>query len=293
MLKQVFISGIAVLLGGYCFYRNEGKDIESISYEIKSKKIPKEFDGFKIVQITDLHNRSFGTDNNILLDEINKLNPDIVCITGDLIDGASKDFNIALRLIDELSKKYRVYHIIGNHEQKTMINKNKDLYKDYFKQLNRKNIINLDNEKVKIERKGKFINLYGLIVPYKYYPYLFNKNYKNKNLDFNKDDVYNHLGKINKEEYNILLVHTPFFFEGYANWGADLVLSGHVHGGIIRLPIVGGVLSPNREFFPKYDLGEYNIDKSTMILSKGLGGSRILVRVNCKPEIVEITLKCK
>ena len=107
------------------------------------------------------------------------------------------------------------------------------------------------------------------------------------------DDVEKRLGKIDNREYNILLVHTPFFFEGYSKWGADLVLAGHVHGGIIRLPIKGGLLSPNREFFPKYDLGEYNMGKSTMILSKGLGGSKVLPRVNCKPEIVEITLKSK
>ena len=106
-------------------------------------------------------------------------------------------------------------------------------------------------------------------------------------------DVEKRLGKIENREYNILLVHTPFFFDGYSKWGADLVLAGHVHGGIIRLPIKGGLLSPNREFFPKYDLGEYNMGKSTMILSKGLGGSKVLPRVNCKPEIVEITLKSK
>ena len=174
-----------------------------------------------------------------------------------------------------------------------MINKYKELYKDYFKQLKSKNIISLENEKVKIQIGNDFINIYGLVVPYKYYPYLFNKNYKNKKLDFNKNDIEKQLGKINNKEYNVLLAHTPFFFEGYSNWGADLVLAGHVHGGIIRLPIKGGLLSPNREFFPKYDLGEYNIDKSTMILTKGLGGSRMIPRVNCKPEIVEITLKCK
>ena len=146
---------------------------------------------------------------------------------------------------------------------------------------------------VKIERDSKCINIYGLVIPYKYYPYLFNRNYKNKSLDFNKYDVGKRLGKIDNREYNILLVHTPFFFDGYSKWGADLVLAGHVHGGIIRLPIKGGLLSPNREFFPKYDLGEYNMGKSTMILSKGLGGSKVLPRVNCKPEIVEITLKSK
>ena len=293
MFKEVLISGVIVLMGGYVYYKYKSEDIEIASYEVQNRKIPKVFNEFKIVQISDLHNRSFGTDNNILLEKIDKLKPNIVCITGDLIDSTNKDFSIALKLIDELSRKYQVYSIIGNHEQKVMINKYKELYKDYFKQLKSKNIISLENEKVKIQIGNDFINIYGLVVPYKYYPYLFNKNYKNKKLDFNKNDIEKQLGKINNKEYNVLLAHTPFFFEGYSNWGADLVLAGHVHGGIIRLPIKGGLLSPNREFFPKYDLGEYNIDKSTMILTKGLGGSRMIPRVNCKPEIVEITLKCK
>nr|WP_294573404.1 metallophosphoesterase [uncultured Romboutsia sp.] len=293
MFKEVLISGVIVLMGGYVYYKYKSEDIEIASYEVQNRKIPKVFNEFKIVQISDLHNRSFGIDNDILLEKIDKLKPNIICITGDLIDSTNKDFSIALKLIDELSRKYQVYNIIGNHEQKVMINKYKESYKDYFKQLKSKNIISLENEKVKIQIGNDFINIYGLVVPYKYYPYLFNKNYKNKKLDFNKNDIEKQLGKINNKEYNVLLAHTPFFFEGYSNWGADLVLAGHVHGGIIRLPIKGGLLSPNREFFPKYDLGEYNIDKSTMILTKGLGGSRMIPRVNCKPEIVEITLKCK
>ena len=96
---------------------------------------------------------------------------------------------------------------------------------------------------------------------------------------------------LNKNEFNILLAHTPFYFDEYEKWGADLTLCGHVHGGIVRLPLVGGLLSPDRKFFPKYDLGEYIKNKSTMIVSKGLGGSMVLIRVNCKPEIVNIKLK--
>ena len=152
MFKELLISGAIVLLSGYRYYMHKPEDIECVSYEVKSRKIPKVFDKFKIVQISDLHNRSFGIDNSILLEKIDKLKPDIVCITGDLIDGANEDFSIALKLIDELSRKYQVYHIIGNHEQKVMFNKYKELYKEYFKQLNTKNIINLENEMVKIER---------------------------------------------------------------------------------------------------------------------------------------------
>lgn len=291
MVSEILIGG-AIFTGAYSLYRYQVDSIEKNKYVIESPKIPKEFDNFNIVQISDLHNKSFDKDNKKLIKAIDELNPDIIVITGDLIDGENKNFNVALDLIESLTKKYKIYHIIGNHEQKSLIKRYRDLYINYFEELYSKNIINLENEVVKIEKNNSHINLYGLIIPLDYYPYFFS-NYKNKNLKLDKRFIENSLGKINKNEYNILLAHTPFFFEEYASWGADLILAGHVHGGIIRIPYMGGLLSPNREFFPKYDYGKYNKNKSTMLLSKGLGGSRILMRINCRPEIVKITLKHK
>lgn len=291
MITQILFVA-TVILGGVAFYKYETDSLEITKYEIENEKIPKEFNNFKIVQISDLHNKSFGKDNKRLLETIDSQNPDIVVITGDLVEGDNKDFNIALNLIDELLKKYKVYHIIGNHEQKSLIKKHKELYKTYFDKLYKKNIVNLDNEKIRIKKDGKYINIYGLIVPLEYYPYFF-KNYENKNMKLEQDFINNKLGEINRDEYNILLAHTPFFFEDYEKYGVDLVLSGHVHGGIIRLPKVGGLLSPNREFFPKYDFGKYIKNNTTMLLSKGLGGSKVLIRFACKPEIVSITLKSK
>ena len=291
MIKQILF-GATVILGGAAFYKYETESLEITKYEIENEKIPKEFNNFKIVQISDLHNKSFGKDNKRLLETIDSQNPDIVVITGDLVEGDNKNFDVALNLIDELLKKYKVYHIIGNHEQKSLIKKHKELYKTYFDKLYKKNIVNLDNEKIRIKKDGKYINIYGLIVPLEYYPYFF-KNYENKNMKLEQDFINNKLGEINRDEYNILLAHTPFFFEDYEKYGVDLVLAGHVHGGIIRLPKVGGLLSPNREFFPKYDFGKYIKNNTTMLLSKGLGGSKVLIRFACKPEIVSITLKSK
>ena len=291
MITQILF-GATVILGGVIFYKYETDSLEITKYEIENEKIPKEFDNFKIVQISDLHNKSFGKGNKRLLEKIDSQNPDIVVITGDLVEGDNKNFDVALNLIDELLKKYKVYHIIGNHEQKSLIKKHKELYKTYFDKLYKKNIVNLDNEKIRIKKDGKYINIYGLIIPLEYYPYFF-KNYENKNMKLEQDFINNKLGEINRDEYNILLAHTPFFFEDYEKYGVDLVLSGHVHGGIIRLPKVGGLLSPNREFFPKYDFGKYIKNNTTMLLSKGLGGSKVLIRFACKPEIVSITLKSK
>ena len=291
MITQILFVA-TVILGGVAFYKYETDSLEITKYEIENEKIPKEFDNFKIVQISDLHNKSFGKGNKRLLEKIDSQNPDIVVITGDLVEGDNKNFDVALNLIDELLKKYKVYHIIGNHEQKSLIKKYKELYETYFEKLSEKPIINLNNEKIKIEKDGKSINIYGLIIPLEYYPYFF-KNYKNKNMQLKQDFINNKLGEINIDEYNILLAHTPFFFEDYEKYGVDLVLAGHVHGGIIRLPKVGGLLSPNREFFPKYDFGKYIKNNTTMLLSKGLGGSKVLIRFACKPEIVSITLKSK
>ena len=274
-----------------CIYLSHNiNTLEIAQYTIKNKKIPKEFDGYNIVQISDLHSKLFGENNKKLIQKIKSLNPDIVVVTGDLIDGENNNYNVALDFMKEISKLYRVYYIIGNHEQKSLIKKYKDEYKDYFNKLHQIDFVNLDNNKVEIVKGDSNINLYGLTVPYSCYKYLFD-NQETTSIDI--DFLEEKLGKVDREQFNILLAHTPFYFDAYEKWGADLTLCGHVHGGVVRLPFIGGLLSPDRNFFPKYDLGEYNMGKSTMILSKGLGGSKVLPRVNCKPEIVEITLKSK
>ena len=264
--------------------------IEIANYIIENEKIPKEFDNYVILQISDLHNKSFGKNNCKLISKIDQINPQVVFITGDIIDGENKNYQVALDLFNNLVKKYQVYHITGNHEQKALIKEYKDMYLEYFKQLKKIPAVHLDNEMIQIKKGDSHINLYGLTIPFRCYKYLFDKD---KSIDLGKDFLQNNLPTINKKEYNILLAHTPFYFEEYEKWGADLILAGHVHGGIIRLPYVGGLLSPNRHFFPKYDLGKYNKNNSTMIVTKGLGGSKVLVRINCKPEIVKITLKSK
>ena len=287
MYKIIFIFiGIFILM--YLYIKYNVNTLEVTKYVVENKKVPKEFDGYNIVQISDLHSKLFGENNKKLIQKIKSLNPDIVVVTGDLIDGENNNYNVALDFMKEISNLYRVYYIIGNHEQKSLIKKYKDEYKDYFNKLHQIDFVNLDNNKVEIVKGDSNINLYGLTVPYSCYKYLFD-NQETTSIDI--DFLEEKLGKVDREQFNILLAHTPFYFDEYEKWGADLTLCGHVHGGIVRLPLVGGLLSPDRKFFPKYDLGEYIKNKSTMIVSKGLGGSKVLIRVNCKPEIVNIKLK--
>ena len=255
MYKIIFIFiGIFILM--YLYIKYNVNTLEVTKYVVENKKVPKEFDGYNIVQISDLHSKLFGENNKKLIQKIKSLNPDIVVVTGDLIDGENNNY--------------------------------KDEYKDYFNKLHQIDFVNLDNNKVEIVKGDSNINLYGLTVPYSCYKYLFD-NQETTSIDI--DFLEEKLGKVDREQFNILLAHTPFYFDEYEKWGADLTLCGHVHGGIVRLPLVGGLLSPDRKFFPKYDLGEYIKNKSTMIVSKGLGGSKVLIRVNCKPEIVNIKLK--
>lgn len=272
-----------------CIYLSHNiNTLEIAQYTIKNKKIPKEFDGYNIVQISDLHSKSFGKNNIKLLQKIKSLNPDIIVITGDLVDGENNNYDIALNFMKELTKLYKVYYIIGNHEQKALIKKYKQEYIKYFEELNQIDFINLDDDKVKIQKNNSKINLYGLTVPYSCYKYLFDDK---EITTIDSKFLEQKLGDLNKNEFNILLAHTPFYFNAYEKWGADLTLCGHVHGGVVRLPFIGGLLSPDRKFFPKYDLGKYEKNNSTMIVSKGLGGSKVLIRINCKPEIVSIKLK--
>ncbi|MGN1033334.1 MAG: metallophosphoesterase [Intestinibacter sp.] len=288
-MDKIIFAVICIFVVFYFFIKYNIDTLETKEYIIQNKKIPKEFDGYNIVQVSDLHSKSFGKNNEKLLKKISELNPDIVVVTGDLVDGENNNYDVALNFMKRLVELYKVYYIIGNHEQKALVKKYKKEYEEiYFNKLYEMDFTDLDNKKVEIQRGGSTINIYGLTVPYSCYKYLFQKE-EHTNID--KDFLVKHLGNLDTDKYNILLSHTPFYFEEYEKWGADLTLCGHVHGGIIRLPFVGGLLSPNRKFLPKYDLGKYIKNKSTMIVSKGLGGSKVLIRINCKPEVVNIKLK--
>lgn len=289
-MQKISFIFICILILIFIYIKYNKNTLEIKKYTIESEKIPKEFDGYNIVQVSDLHSKLFGKNNKKLIDKIKSLNPDIITITGDLVDGENNNYDVALDFMNQISNLYKVYYIIGNHEQKALIKKYKNEYEGYFEKLNKINFIDLNNQKSILQQKNASINIYGLTIPYACYKYLFDNK---QTLDINSNYLIEKLGALNKDEFNILLAHTPKYFDEYEKWGADLILCGHIHGGIIRIPFIGGLLSPDRKFFPKYDLGKYTQNKSQMIVSKGLGGSKILIRINCKPEIVSIKLKQK
>lgn len=260
--------------------------IDISKYEVVSEKIPKEFDGFKILQLSDIHNRNFGKESERLIKKIDAEKPDIIVVTGDMVSSNVTDFSRFFSLMEKLGEKYTVYYIFGNHEQRLSIeNQGKIVEK-----LRALKINVLNNDEVHINKGTERIKIYGLQQNLIYYNnYLkYRKEYK-----YTVEDMSQIFDKPNDKVFNILLSHNPLYFETYEKWGADLVFSGHVHGGLIRFPLLGGIISPERKLFPRYSGGKYEINDSNMIVSRGLGNSTINLRVFNNPEICVVELKTK
>jgi len=255
--------------------------IKVSKYEIKSDKIPKEFKNFKIVHLSDFHSYGIKKDNNKLLEKINDEHPNIIVMTGDMVNKYDRNFEKFLNLAEALSKKHEIYYIVGNHE----VRLRKDDFSFIIQNLKKFGIKILSDEKITIIRKKDCINIYGIDIPLTYYKII--------NKPANVEEIINAvLNKCNEKEYNILLAHNPLYFEEYSKQNIDLTLSGHVHGGMIRLPFIGAILSPERKFFPKYSSGVYEINNKKLLVSRGLGHSKPGMRLFNKREIVSITLHC-
>lgn len=277
MLEGLIIAGGAALLAARVYLDNTL--VEVSKYEIKSNKIPKEFNKYKIVQLSDFHSYGFKRDNLKLINKIYEETPDIIVITGDMVNKYDKKFEKFLNIAEILSKKYKIYFIVGNHEIRL---KKKDL--EYIlNKLKGFGIKILKDEKITIARKNGHINIYGLHIPLSYYKII--------NRPTNLSEVVSKvLKRCKEEEFNILMAHNPLFFQEYSKHNIDLTLSGHVHGGMIRLPLIGAILSPERKFFPKYSGGIYEINNKKLIVSRGLGHSRRGIRLFNKRDLVSITL---
>ncbi|MDF2800345.1 MAG: putative phosphohydrolase [Anaerocolumna sp.] len=282
-LNQVIVAIILLFLL-IEFIRNQFP--KKVFYKIHSVNLPEAFNGYKIAVLADLHNKSFGKNNERLIKQMKELKPDIILIAGDLlVRKQPRKFDVALILLKELSKICPIYYGLGNHEQSIMSDDKKSPvgYADFVNKVRKMGIIFLDNESIIIKRKSKQICITGLSIEK-----MFFQKFKLPPMP----EVYlqNLVGFLNKECYNILIAHNPTYFERYISLGADLTVSGHLHGGVIRLPFLGGMLSPQYRFFPDYDGGRYEKDSKTMLVSRGLGGHTIKFRIFNRPEIVVVTL---
>ena len=276
--KTVLIVSVLVILclGIWTLWGNIALEVNE--YEIVSDRIPEAFAGFRIAQVSDLHNKDFGEGYGQLLTLLSEINPDIIVVTGDLIDSRQTDLDVALEFAWQAGKIARVYYVSGNHEARV------PEYEDLKTGLVKAGVVILENQKVQITREGKSITLMGIDDP------SFQEDYMLGDSESVARQAIEDL-KNESDGYTVLLSHRPELFDLYADTGMDLVFSGHAHGGQFRLPFIGGLVAPNQGFFPKYDAGQFNEENTTMIVSRGVGNSIIPIRFNNRPEIVLVTLR--
>ena len=279
MIKKRLLVAVFILLIVLVIWTVWGNTaLELNRYQVSSSRLPKAFDGFKIVQISDLHNAEFGDNNDELIAMIKKANPDIIAITGDMIDSRRTDVDIALNFAEEAAKIAPCYYVNGNHELRV------SEYEELREGLNKIGVKVLENDKTEITKKEGSISIIGLSDP----------SFEASALMIEEDEVAEvYLDRLTLADNNfkILLSHRPELFEEYYEEGIDLTLSGHAHGGQIRLPLVGGIIAPHQGLLPKYDGGLYIKEDTHMVVSRGIGNSLFPLRFNNRPEVVLIELQ--
>ncbi len=257
----------------------ENRKISFSSYRIKDKRLKK---NAKIVMISDLHNACYGEKNSELLHVVETISPDLILVAGDVIVGKTGlSVDTGVDFLNSLGESFPVFVGKGNHEMRTSIyEKYGDMWETLYERTKDK-VHWLINDSIYLADYN--MTIYGLDMKPEYYR-------RFKKLYMDSAYLEEELRKPDKRSYNILIGHDPDYFEEYAAWGADLCVSGHVHGGLIIIPHLGGLISPMIKFFPKYYKGVYNIGDSHMIVSAGMGLHTLKIRVNNEPDLVIINL---
>jgi len=273
-------------IGLFVYFQSIGFEISE--YELTTDKyLDKDL---TVCVLSDMHNADTGNNNSELLKAIDDISPNFIILAGDIFTKLKKKYveqSIAEDFLRRLSLKYTVYYGVGNHEHYNLHPENDEQYlvdfSEKFRCFIKDNSISF-LENTNIDLDGSNCSIYGLDLSLEYYR-------RFKNYPMEDDYIATLLGKPVNSSYNILIAHNPEYFQKYEEWGADLVISGHVHGGIVRIPGIGGVISPQIKLFPKYDSGLFERKNSTMILSRGIGWHSIPVRIFNKAELVKITIK--
>lgn len=239
--------------------------LECNQYTLTEANLPESFDGLRIAHVSDLHSAEMGQDNEKLIAMLWQTHPDLIVITGDLMDCRDTDTAIALSFARDAAMIAPCYYVTGNHEVRLPA----DLYAQLLDGLAAAGVTVLMDASIQIFRGEESITITGQA--------------------WGDTDV---CVKSDSEDYKILLAHTPEFFDLYAEAGFDLVFSGHNHSGQFRLPFVGGLYTPSQGLFPDYDSGHYANGNTDMIVSRGIGNSTFPLRFNNRPEVILVELKC-
>lgn len=251
--------------------KDSREDLEISRYEVKSKKLPESFDGFKIVQLSDLHGAEFGEDGMELVDKVGSLEPDMIALTGDFVTDEG-DLAAVEKLAARLVKLCPVYFVSGNHEFGS------GLAVKVRNILERAGVKYLSNEYLTINRGDDEILLGGVEDPLAYADML------------SPDELAQKMNDAAPDAFKILLGHRNYWMTEYPELPVDLIFCGHAHGGLIRIPGVGGLIGTDRRLFPDFDAGQFNNGRYTLIVSRGLGNSVPIPRIFNRPEIVCVEL---
>ena len=276
---MLFLITLVVLMfcGFYFHFQNTALQVTKIV--IEDDKIPENFNKYRIIQLSDFHNTTSKKLSNKLIEEIQKQKPNIIVVTGDLIDSRRTNVEVAINFLKAIKDVAPIYYVTGNHESR--ISK----YKHLKEEMNNLGINVLENKVLEIKKDNAIVNLIGINDP------SFSNTTEFEDWEIIKSEI-NSLN-YNDDFYTILLSHRPEVFDTYVNENINLIFSGHAHGGQIRLPFIGGIYVPSQGLFPKYTSGKYVEKNTTMIVSRGIGNSLFPFRINNRPELIVVELKSK
>lgn len=279
MIIWIAVAVLAVGLAALAVWTAWGNTaLELNTYTVQSDRLPVAFNGYRIAQVSDLHNDEMGEENENLLSVLRNASPDIIVITGDLIDSRRTNIDVALHFAAEAMKIAPCYYVTGNHEARISD------YDRLREGLTESGVVVLEDEKVYIQKDGESIAVLGVADPSFCADFMASEaKTVGRVLD----------GLVEENRYTVLLSHRPELFEFYREKGLDLVFSGHAHGGQFRLPFVGGLAAPDQGLLPKYDAGLYKEGNTNMIVSRGIGNSLFPFRFNNRPEVVLTELQSK
>ena len=276
-MKRTLLLMLALIIGVSAYFFWENNDIKITEFDYSNSNIPADFDGFTIAQVSDLHNKTFGKNQKTILAKLKSTAPDIIVITGDVIDRRKYDLDAALDFVKGAAKIAPVYYVTGNHEAWL---EDFEITKSWLIEAG---AIFMDNTEVSLTKGDSSFKLLGVSDPD-----FLTTQYAQGN------DVTKMTKQLSKwstdQSFKVLLTHRPELFDLYSENNMDLVFAGHTHGGQIRVPFVGGVVAPDQGWFPKYTSGKYAQDASTMFVSRGLGNSLVPIRINNRPEILVVRL---
>lgn len=286
MIKWLILAGV-ILLVCVAEWMREIFTFKITHYNIVSEKLNTLQDEKKIVFLSDLHNNSYGKNNDELFVAVKEQNPDFILIGGDMMVGKS---GISTKVAEDFIKKLieicPVYYANGNHEQRMKIYLEKfgTKYQEYKTLLEQSGVRFLENEHIDLMLDNCQIQIHGLEIPRGAY-----KKFRKTVVSLGQ--IEERIGQADLSKYQILLAHNPIYTDTYLQWGADLVLSGHLHGGVVRVPGLGGVITPQFRLFPKYS-GELTVKNGkSVVVSKGLGTHTIKIRFLNPAEVVVLHLQ--